>query len=200
MAKFTKFGFNQYGELVYRNTGRAAPSAYTVRGNTVYGADGRKIGNVGKGTAAQRATMRKAATAGGRTAVTDVSRKKRFSFTNIRKAREKALKTTGKLKLVTPAATQQQKANFGKSVRNMALLSIEQDPSLKAKIDQMDDEKLWQLYQDQEMVFDVYFDYGGISKEGTGLRGNKQTADNARALIDAYEAKYGSLGYQASFA
>lgn len=200
MAKFTKFGFNQYGELVYRNTGRAAPSSYSVRGNTVYGKDGRKIGNVGKGTKAQQQTMRKAATAGGRRAVTDVGVKKRFSFNNIRKAREKAFKTSSKFKLITPAATQQQKSNFGKSVRNMALLSVEQDPSLKAKIDQMDDEKLWQLYQDQEMIFDVYFDYGGISKEGTGLRGNKQTADNARALIDAYEAKYGSLGYQTSFA
>ena len=37
MAKFRLFGFNQYGELVYRKTGRAAPSTYTVRGNTVYG-------------------------------------------------------------------------------------------------------------------------------------------------------------------
>ena len=197
MSKFKLFGFNQYGELVYRKTGRAAPSTYTVRGNTVYGKDGRKIGNVGKGTKAQQQTMRKAATAGGRKRA---SISNRYSFNNIRKAREKALKTTGKLQLVTPAATPKQKANFGKSVRNMAKLSIGQDPMLAAKINMMDDEKLWQLYQDQEMIFDVYFDYGGVSDTGKGRSGNRQTAQNAQALIDSYEAKYGSLGYQSTFA
>lgn len=197
MAKFTKFGFNQYGELVYRNTGKAAPSAYTVRGNTVYGSNGRKIGNVGKGTKVQQQTMRKAATAGGRSKAPISNR---YSFNNIRKAREKALKTAGKLQLVIPAATPKQKANFGKSVRNMAKLSIGQDPALAQKINQMDDEKLWQMYQDNEMIFDVYFDYGGVSDTGKGRTGNKQTAANAQALIDSYEARYGSLGVQTTFA
>ena len=199
MSKFRLFGFNQYGELVYRKTGRAAPSSYTVRGNTVYGKDGRKIGNVGKGTKAQQQTMRKAATAGGRKEVKGVSKKKRFSFNNIRKAREKAKQMVGRLQLVTPAATPKQKANFGKSVRNMAKLSIGQDPMLAAKINMMDDEKLWQMYQDNEMIFDVYFDYGGVSDTGKGRTGNRQTAQNAQALIDTYEAKYGTLGYQSTF-
>lgn len=197
MAKFTKFGFNQYGELVYRNTGRVAPTSYTVRGNTVYGKDGRKIGNIGRGTAAQQRRMRNAATAGGRKKA-PVSN--RYSFNNIRKARARALKTTGKLQLTIPTATAKQKANFGKSVKNMAKLSIGQDPSLAAKINMMDDEKLWQLYQDQEMIFDVYFDYGGVSDTGKGRTGNKETAANAQALIDSYEAKYGALGYQSTFA
>ena len=197
MSKFKLFGFNQYGELVYRKTGRAAPSSYTVRGNTVYGKDGRKIGNVGKGTKAQQQTMRKAATAGGRSKAPISNR---YSFNNIRKAREKALKTAGKLQLVTPAATPKQKANFGKSVRNMAKLSIGQDPALAQKINQMDDEKLWQMYQDNEMIFDVYFDYGGVSDTGKGRTGNRQTAANAQALIDSYEARYGSLGVQTTFA
>ena len=197
MSKFRLFGFNQYGELVYRKTGRAAPSSYTVRGNTVYGKDGRKIGNVGKGTKAQQQTMRKAATAGGRSKAPISNR---YSFNNIRKAREKALKTAGKLQLVTPAATPTQKANFGKSVRNMAKLSIGQDPALAQKINQMDDEKLWQMYQDNEMIFDVYFDYGGVSDTGKGRTGNRQTAANAQALIDSYEARYGSLGVQTTFA
>ena len=200
MAKFRLFGFNQYGELVYRKTGRAAPSTYTVRGNTVYGKDGRKIGNVGKGTKAQQHTMRKAATAGGRHEVTGVSKKKRFSFNNIRKAREKAKQTVGRLQLVTPAATADQKKKFAKSVKSMALLSVEQDPKIQMKIDMMSDEKIWELYQDNEMIFDVYFDYGGVSKDGSGLRGSKQTAANAQALIDTYEAKYGALGYQSTFA
>ena len=200
MSKFRLFGFNQYGELVYRKTGRAAPSSYTVRGNTVYGKDGRKIGNVGKGTKTQQQTMRKAATAGGRTPVKLDHGKQRFSFNKIRKAREKALQTTGKLQLVTPQATAKQKANFGKSVRSMAKFSIGQNPALEQKIKQMDDEKLWQMYQDNEMIFDVYFDYGGISDTDKGRVGNKQTAANAQALIDSYEARYGSLGIQTTFA
>lgn len=48
MAKFTSFTMTPQGELAYSNTGRLAPSSYTVRGNTVYGADNRKIGNVKK--------------------------------------------------------------------------------------------------------------------------------------------------------
>lgn len=48
MAKFTSFTFTPQGQLAYSNTGKLAPSSYTVRGNTVYGADSRKIGNVKK--------------------------------------------------------------------------------------------------------------------------------------------------------
>ena len=198
MSKFKLFGFNQYGELVYRKTGRAAPSSYTVRGKTVYGKDGRKIGNVGKGTSAQQRTMRKAATAGGRREIKDVSKKTRFSFNNIRKAREKAKQTVGRLKLVTPAATKEQKAKFAKSVKKMALLSVEQDPSIQMKIDQMSDDKIWELYQDNEMIFDVYFDYGGIRDKGKGPQGSRETAANAQALIDVYEAKYGPILIQST--
>ena len=47
-GKFTSFTITPQGELAYSNTGRLAPSSYSVRGNTVYGADNRKIGNVKK--------------------------------------------------------------------------------------------------------------------------------------------------------
>ena len=36
------------GALVYRNTGQYYAKKYTIRGNTVYGSNGRKIGNIGK--------------------------------------------------------------------------------------------------------------------------------------------------------
>lgn len=48
MAKFTSFTYTPQGQLAYSNTGKLAPSSYTVRGNTVYGTDNRKIGNVKK--------------------------------------------------------------------------------------------------------------------------------------------------------
>ena len=198
MAKFTKFGWNQYGELVYRNTGRVAPETYTVRGSTVYGNNGRKIGQIGKGTAKQQATIRKAATAGGRTAAR--SKAGRFSFNNIRKAREKALRTQGRLQLVTPKPTKQMKKNFGKSVRNMALLSVKDDPIAYQKIQQMTDDQLFQLYTENELIFDVYFDYGNVvtDDKGKGISGSKETAKNAQALIGVYENKYGAIPIQST--
>ena len=198
MAKFTKFGWNQYGELVYRNTGRVAPETYKVKGNTVYGNDGRKIGQIGKGTAKQQAIIRKAATAGGRRSA--ASKAGRFSFNNIRKAREKAVKLQGRLELVTPPPTPQMKKNFGKSVRNMALLSVEKDPVAYQKIQQMTDERLMELYRNNELLFDVYFDYGSVSTndKGKGIRGSNETAKNAQALIDVYESKYGAIMIQST--
>lgn len=192
MAKFTQFGWNQYGELVYRNTGRLAPSDYYVKGNTVYKGT-RKQGQIGKGTKVQQTIIRKAATAGGRKQSQIPGR---FTFENVRKARKQAVQTVGKVQLVKPPPTNNQIKNFGKSVKNMALLSIEENPALRQKIEMMDDAKLMQLYQENEMIFDVYFDYGGVKDTPEGRRGNKETAKNAQALIDTYEAKYGVIPVQ----
>lgn len=189
MAKFTQFGWNQYGELVYRNTGKLAPSDYYVKGNTVYKGT-RKQGQIGKGTAPQQRIMRKAATAGGRKQTQTPGR---FTFENIRKARKQAVQTVGKVQLVKPLPSANEIKNFGKSVKNMALLTVEQDPILQQKITKMDDAKLMQLYQENEIIFDVYFDYGGVKDTQQGRSGNKETAKNSQALIDTYEAKYGTI-------
>lgn len=192
MAKFTQFGWNQYGELVYRNTGRLAPADYYVKGNTVYKGT-RKQGQIGKGTKAQQTIIRKAATAGGRKQSQIPGR---FTFENVRKARKQAVKTVGKVQLVRPPPSANQIKNFGKSVKNMALLTIEDNPILQKKISKMDDAKLMQLYQDNEMIFDVYFDYGGVKDTSEGRRGNKETSKNAQSLIDTYEARYGVIPVQ----
>lgn len=194
MAKFTPFGWNQYGELVYRNTGRAAPAEYYVKGSTVYRGS-RKVGQIGKGTKKQQDIIRKAATAGGRKQSQIPGR---FTFENVRKARKQAQQTIGKVQLVKPPPTPNQIKNFGTSVKNMALLSIEENPALRQKIEMMDDAKLMQLYQENEMIFDVYFDYGGVKDTQEGRRGNKETAKNAQALIDVYEAKYGAILIQST--
>ena len=192
MAKFTQFGWNQYGELVYRNTGKLAPAEYYVKGNTVYKGT-RKQGQIGKGTKAQQTVIRKAATAGGRKPSQIPGR---FTFENIRKARIRAEQNVGKVQLVGPPPTNNQIKNFGKSVKNMALLTIEEDPMLRQKINAMDNDKLMQLYQENEIIFDVYFDYGGVKDTSEGRRGTKETTKNAHALIDTYEAKYGVIPVQ----
>lgn len=53
MAKNTLFTIVE-NNLVYRNTGRVYSGTYTVKGHTVYGNTGRKIGTVGKPTTAKQ--------------------------------------------------------------------------------------------------------------------------------------------------
>lgn len=48
MTKYVKFALTETGDLVYRNTGQIYLKKYTIKGNTVYGANKRKIGNIGK--------------------------------------------------------------------------------------------------------------------------------------------------------
>ncbi len=54
MAKYIKFTLTSNNELVYRNTGQFFTKKYTIKGYTVYGANGRKIGTVGKPNAKQQ--------------------------------------------------------------------------------------------------------------------------------------------------
>ena len=66
MASLTKFTIGPSGELVYKSTGKLAPSNYTFRKNTVYkvGADGvkRRVGSLSrKLTKTQAAKIAKAA-------------------------------------------------------------------------------------------------------------------------------------------
>lgn len=200
MAKFTKFGLDNNGILVYRSTGAAVPeklrAGYSIRGNTVYGSDGRKIGNVGKGTAAEQRKIRK--TAAARTRRLSKTPKKipsgrtqktRFSFKNIRTARQLAVNQP----LRRPPMSADDKRAFGKGVRNMAAYSARYDTALVDKINRMTDENLAQLYQENEIVFEVYFDYGGIQSTEKGMVSSKQTADNAQYLVDKYEERFGPI-------
>lgn len=206
MVSYVKFAYNQYGSLVYRSSGKLAKETYQVRGNTVYGpvkgADGtttyRKIGTVGKGTAKERKTIEKAA----RTRVRSVRREKvadsrgRFTFNRIRAARE-ASRAAG-IPLQAPEISADEAKKFGKSVRNMALLSAGKDLVAYQKIAMMDDRKLLQLYKEQKIVFEVYFEYGSVSSTSKGLEGGEETAKNARNLIDIYEKRFGPILTQAT--
>jgi len=53
MVKYIKFTLTPNGDLLYRNTGQYYMKKFTVKGYTVYGTNGRKIGTVGKPTKAQ---------------------------------------------------------------------------------------------------------------------------------------------------
>lgn len=208
MAKFVKFGLTSSGELVYRSTGRLAPSDYTVRGSTVYGRDGRKVGQIGKGTKKEQTTIRRAQTrrrqgpnplykTPKRISTVGGSGKIKQVFDDIAKARRRVRQQANKLQGPVPPNRYDpgQMAKLGESVRSMGKLSAGNDRQLREKINAMTDENLTLLYNDLngELVFEVYFDYGSISKTSKGVSGTEESKKNAKVLVDAYEKKFGEI-------
>lgn len=192
MAKLIKFGYNSAGQLVYRNTGKLAPSNYEIRPGGVY-RDGRRIGSIGQGTAAQKRRMESARQTRERTYLrskpVNISGKWRGAFKDISKARQMA----GNV-LYKPMVSASDINKFAEGVKNMALYTASVDPVTYSKIKRMDPKKLADLYNDNgKMIFEVYFDYGGISKTSQGLRGSNETAENAKYLVGEYEKRYGVL-------
>lgn len=195
MAKLIPFGYAPDGRLVYRNTGRTAPETYSVRGNTVYGANGRRVGTVGKGTAKQQRTMASAAktrtakAVKGYTApnaITPMQRLKRIRRLGLGRRRPDA----------EPRSAAQVRS-FGKGVRSMALLSAKDDPRVYEKIRRMEDSKLQQLYDENKLIFDTYFKYSDVhTVEGKGIYGGPETASNAWQLIRMYEERFGTIATQ----
>ena len=208
MAKFVKFGLTSSGELVYRSTGKLAPSDYTVRGSTVYGRNGRKIGQIGKGTRTEQTKIRRAQTrrrqgpnplykSPRRIETIQGSGKIKQVFDDIKKARRRVKYQQSRLQGPVPInrydAGQMQK--LGESVRSMGKLSAGNDRELREKINAMTDENLTMLYNDLngELVFEVYFDYGSISSTKKGISATEESKKNARLLVDVYEKKYGEI-------
>ena len=91
-----------------------------------------------------------------------------------------------------------QQAKLGESVRSMAKLSAGSDYLLKQKINAMTDANLTMLYNDPngELIFEVYFDYGGIAHTQKGLQATEESKKNAKLLVDAYERKFGKIPVQ----
>lgn len=208
MAKFVKFGLSSSGELVYRSTGRLAPSDYTVRGSTVYGRDGRKVGQIGKGTKKEQTTIRRAQTrrregrnplykTPKRVSTLEGSGKIRQVFDDIAKARRKIKYQQTRLQGPVPMNRydSEQMKKLGESVRSMGKLSAGNDRQLREKINAMTDENLTLLYNDLngELVFEVYFDYGSISKTSKGVSATEESKKNAKVLVDAYERRFGAI-------
>lgn len=179
--------------MAYRSTGKLAQGGgYTVRDNRVY-QDGRLKGYVGQGTATQRRKAESALQTRERTSFrqqrVEVSDKGRVTFKNIKEVRERA----GNV-LYRPKVSALEADAFGKGVKGMALTSAGVDNDAYRKIQKMDNRKLKEMYDSGgKMIFEVYFDYGGISKTKKGIVGGEQTAENARFLIQEYERRYGVI-------
>lgn len=169
MASLTKFTLSPSGELVYKSTGKLAPSNYTFRKNTVYktGADGvkRRVGSLSrKLTKTQAAKIAKAERSRfKRTGQPQKPRKP--SKGTVKKAATKSLFAEygeddwddGFDSSEFPEATEAVKEEFAQRVR-AAAVSVAPE-SLKAKIERLSTEALWKAYLEDAYIFELYFRY-----------------------------------------
>ena len=175
MAKLTKFTLSPSGDLVYKSTGKLAPEGYTFRKNTVY-KNGRRVGTLSRNlTRAQAEKIAKA----------ERNRNARRAKA-ARKAGEMAKPSQGKprkpSKKTKTAASQEfgedwdqftdsefpeeEEAvieEFAQRVRDCALSVA--PAALKAKIQALTSAAIWKAYQEDQYIFEIYFQYHQPSDE-----------------------------------
>ena len=169
MASLTKFTIGPSGELVYKSTGKLAPSNYTFRKNTVYktGPDGvkRRVGSLSrKLTKTQAAKIAKAAKSrNARRRSTERKVSKPSQGKPSRPSKKAATSTYGTGDWDEfegeefPEESQAIKEDFANRVR--AAASSVAPPSLQAKIKALSTEAIWQAYNEDAYIFELYFRY-----------------------------------------
>lgn len=175
MASLTKFTIGPSGELVYKSTGKLAPSNYTFRKNTVYkiGADGvkRRVGTLSrKLTKTQAAKIAKAAksrNARARRASKPSQGKPRAPSVSKPSAAAAESMTYGEdwdeiTDTEFPEESQATKEEFANRVR--AAAASVAPPSLQAKIRALTTEAIYQAYTEDAFIFELYFRYHSASE------------------------------------
>lgn len=171
MASLTKFTIGPSGELVYKSTGKLAPSNYTFRKNTVYkvGADGvkRRVGSLSrKLTKTQAAKIAKAAKSRNRRAGQGAKpsqgkpRAPSVSKPSATAAAESMAYGEDWDEITDtefPEQSQVTKEEFANRVR--AAASSVAPASLKAKIQALSTEAIYQAYTEDAFIFELYFRY-----------------------------------------
>lgn len=170
MAALTKFTISPSGDLVYKKTGKLAPSNYTFRKNTVYkiGADGvkRRVGSLSrKLTKTEAAKIAKAERSRIRKGAPSPKKPSKPTKGAIRKAQTKSLFAEygegdwddGFESTDFPVVEQVIKDEFAQRVRDAAK-SVAPE-SLKVKIERLSTEAIWKAYEADEMIFELYFRY-----------------------------------------
>lgn len=163
MVKLTKFTISPSGQLVYRSTGKLAPSTYTFRKNTVYGPDGRRIGSL------SRKITRKEAQ---RIAKAESNRLKRTKAagrpSKAKPRKPKAPMPTDQAQQYGkdwdqfdtsefPEAEQAVKEEFAQRVREAALSVA--PPWLQKRIQAFTTAALWKAYEEDAYIFELFFKY-----------------------------------------
>ena len=161
MAKLTKFALSPSGELVYRSTGKLAPAGYTYRKYTVYGKNGRRIGSLSRNLT-KTETKRIARAEQSRQRRTGRPAPKQPSQNKPRKPSQKARSQKyGEAEEFEgtefPQPEEAVVEDFAQRVRDCALSVA--PPALRTKIQALTSAAIWKAYQEDEYVFEVFFQY-----------------------------------------
>lgn len=164
MAKLTKFTIGPSGELVYKSTGKLAPEGYTFRKNTVYGKNGRRVGTLSRNLTKTQAE-RIARAEQSRQRRTGRAAPKQASQGRPRKPSQKAKAGSQKYgenwdEFEDTEFPQPEEAvieEFAQRVRDCALSVA--PAALQKKIQALTSAAIWKAYQEDEYVFEVFFQY-----------------------------------------
>ena len=163
MARLTKFTIGPSGELVYKSTGKLAPEGYTFRKNTVYGKNGRRVGTLSRNLTKTQAE---------RIARAEQSRQRRTGRAAPKQASQgRPRKPSKKVKSSQqygedwdefedsefPQPEQAVIEEFAQRVRDCALSVA--PAALQKKIQALTSAAIWKAYQQDEYVFEVFFQY-----------------------------------------
>lgn len=170
MAKLTKFTIGPSGELVYKSTGKLAPEGYTFRKNTVYGKSGRRVGTLSRNLTKTQAE---------RIARAEQSRQRRTGRAvpeqapqgRPRKPLQKAKAGSQKYgenwdEFEDTGFPQPEEAvieEFAQRVRDCALSVA--PAALQKKIQALTSAAIWKAYQEDQYIFEIYFQYHQPSDE-----------------------------------
>lgn len=126
----------------------------------------------------------------------------RSALQRIASARKEAMRQMKRPQLIQKKLIAPDNAEgFKRSVMKMSELIKDTDEgrAIADKISKMDANKLLQMYEENDIIFEVYFDYGDVNvardSKGRekGIVAGKQTRTNAEFLVNAYETKYGAI-------
>lgn len=172
MAKLTKFTISPSGDLVYKSNGKLAPSSYTFRKNTVYGANGRRVGSLSRNlTKTEAVKIAKAEANRNKRKAAGMAKpsQKRPRSPSGTKPREGAKTAAGIDEAEEfdgtefPGADKLVIAEFARRVK-AAALSVAPE-ALKQKILALSDEAIYEGYKQDAYIFEVFFFYHGESDE-----------------------------------
>lgn len=163
MARLTKFTIGPSGELVYKSTGKLAPEGYTFRKNTVYGKNGRRVGTLSRNLSktqaeriarAEQSRQRRTGRAAPKLPSPDKPRKPSQKA----KASQKYGENWDEFEDTEfPEPEEAVIEEFAQRVRDCALSVA--PAALQKKIQALTSAAIWKAYQQDEYVFEVFFQY-----------------------------------------
>ena len=159
----TKFTLSPSNELVYKSTGKLAPSDYTFRKNTVYGPNGRRVGTLSRKLTKKEA--RKIANAERNRNKRKAAAQRKMQGQKPKQNKPKRPSKTGAYgetwdETMTTQFPEREEAIISELAKRVkdAAASVA-PPSLQAKIRALSDRAIYKAYEEDQYIFELYFRY-----------------------------------------